>query len=202
MTVYECILDRSCRGGSSTAASDQCFDGHTGALCGACDDGYNFDIARNRCAKCSGTRDIMVRAGNLSLLVRLLAALVTLLCMRFRRRVRWLRETVFLFMSQGLDALEHKESKEAPSEAAIEARSQSQKWRKSLLTKAKITIATWQIAASTETVRVHSPPRTFLIRRDNTGPLASSISTDLCESSGTFSRAWPRDLQRRIRVVV
>ena len=30
LTVYECSLDRACRGGDSTAVSEQCFDGHIG----------------------------------------------------------------------------------------------------------------------------------------------------------------------------
>ncbi|KAJ8614593.1 hypothetical protein CTAYLR_004976 [Chrysophaeum taylorii] len=37
LKVYECPLDKSCRGGPSTKTSERCYPGHVGALCGACD---------------------------------------------------------------------------------------------------------------------------------------------------------------------
>mmetsp|Transcript_2290 Transcript_2290/g.7733 ORF Transcript_2290/g.7733 Transcript_2290/m.7733 type:complete len:1105 (+) Transcript_2290:2193-5507(+) len=69
LKVYECPRDRACRGGESTKDSNRCFRGHFGALCGACRVDYDYDVARNRCARCRGTHDMLARAGNLSLLL-------------------------------------------------------------------------------------------------------------------------------------
>ena len=201
LTVYECTLDRSCRGGRSTAASEQCFDGHVGALCGACDDGYDFDLARNRCAKCSSAHEMMARVGNLFLLFALIAALVLFIYARYRERMRGLWQNTVSFMNEGRDATEqHEESKgeneSDQSEAEVEARSR-RKFRKSLFNKAKIIISTWQIAASTETVRplffsVNNPDLTL---PGTVGPLASSLSAGLCENHAALQRSWPRESQ-------
>ena len=91
-------------------------------------------------------------AGNLLLLCALLAASISLLLRaRFCQRIRWVWQSALLFSKEGLDALEHEEIK--------------RKFHKSLLAKAKIVIAAWQIGASTATVR--SSRRSSLIRSDN-----------------------------------
>jgi len=119
---------------------EQCFDGHIGALCGACDDKYDFDIAQNRCVSCSSSLKTAAHAGSLLLPCALLAASISLLLRaRFCQRMRWVWESALVFAKEGLGALEHEEIKK--------------KFRKSLLTKAKVVIAAWQIAASTVTVR-------------------------------------------------
>lgn len=69
-TIYECPGgSKTCRGGTSTREKIQCFDGHVGALCGACKHGYDFDIARNRCTPCSALGVMLARVGNVSVIV-------------------------------------------------------------------------------------------------------------------------------------
>jgi len=139
--------------------SEQCFDGHIGALCGACDDGYDFDIGRNRCAQCSSSREMMARAGNLFLLFAIAAAVAVVLYARCRRQIRKLWASAVSFAREGFDSLESQKKEGLQSE--VEARSRRRrKLRKSLFTKAKVVIAAWQIAASTETVllQVRFPP--------------------------------------------
>jgi len=95
----------------------------------------------------------MMRAGNLALMLALLVALAIVLGVRSRQRMRRLWKTMYLFMSEGLDAIEYDKTNEEESSLAVEVRSGRQKSRKAVLSKAKIIIAAWQIAASTETVR-------------------------------------------------
>ena len=145
LTVYECTFERSCRGGPSIA--DNCYSGHYGALCGACTKGYDFDNSRNRCAKCATTTEMLGRAANFIPLLIFFGLLVCVLYLRFKEQLRRVVLSVFLVVNDGVDALadHHKTQKD---------------FRKSLLTKAKVVIAVWQIAASTVTVlfRVRFPP--------------------------------------------
>ena len=81
LKVYKCPFDRACRGGKSTAGSDECYAGHIGALCGACSNGYDYDIGRNRCAHCTPVSKMIGRAGILFFIL-VVFALAILLCFR------------------------------------------------------------------------------------------------------------------------
>ena len=80
MKVYRCPLDGSCRGGTSTNESEQCKHGHIGAVCGACDKNFDFEIGSNRCSKCASAQEMYKRAGNLALALLGITAFLYLLC--------------------------------------------------------------------------------------------------------------------------
>lgn len=67
----------------SFAAGD---DNGRRALCGACKSGFDYDAARNRCARCASLRQMLMRAGVLFSLILGLNLLVFLLCVSFRHR--------------------------------------------------------------------------------------------------------------------
>jgi len=168
LEVYACPLDRSCRGGSSTADSERCYDGHVGALCGACDENYDFDVARNRCVGCTSAGEVLVRSGNLCL-VGLIAGLVGLaLYARYCNRKRWRWQAAWVWLKESalqgaLSASTDLGVAEGISEAIDEGDEvqdddrarRKQRFRKSVLTKLKIIVAAMQIASSTDTVLLH-----------------------------------------------
>lgn len=67
LTVYQCHWNGACRGGPSVITASQCDRGHVGALCGACDKQYDYDVGRNRCVRCRGAKKTLLRAGNLAI---------------------------------------------------------------------------------------------------------------------------------------
>ena len=162
LKVYECDLERACRGGRSSDTEQKCFRGHIGALCGACDDGFDYDIARNRCAKCVSTRKMIARAGNLFMLIVFLSAVVALLL--YAHGKKWHFKVMFLVMQEqargGLSlgsevkAMDHfantvdEEFEQRVDDVDVKRRRRS--LRRSLLTKLKIIVAAWQIASSTQ----------------------------------------------------
>ena len=83
--VYECPNDRACRGGSSTRTSHQCFHGHHGALCGSCKQGFEYNIASNRCSRCASTSVVLWRAGNIAMFLLVLFLVFTILRKRVPR---------------------------------------------------------------------------------------------------------------------
>jgi hypothetical protein len=136
---------------------------------------------------------MMARAGNLFLFA-ILAAVAVVLYAQCRRQIRKLWESAVSFMNEGkaleTNSEESKEEKGSRSEAVAKAIWRRRKFRKSMLNKAKILIATWQIAASTETVSVSKNSSwTCLV---DVGPLPSSLSADLCEGHEAFRRARSR----------
>uniref|UniRef100_A0A7S3K1T8 Tyrosine-protein kinase ephrin type A/B receptor-like domain-containing protein n=1 Tax=Aureoumbra lagunensis TaxID=44058 RepID=A0A7S3K1T8_9STRA len=88
-TVYECPLDRSCRGGTSVKTSEQCFKGHRGALCGACADKYDYDFSRNRCTRCRSSREMLMRTANLVIIVVILTLVALLWLCFYGKDVYW-----------------------------------------------------------------------------------------------------------------
>ena len=169
LTVYECPLDKSCRGGSSVDDSERCFQGHFGALCGACRKGYDFDIARNRCARCIGAGDMLIRAGFLLLQVALVCAFLLLLCKWLFPNVSLRTIFFFLMKENALDGVgaetemnvvndaedEQKDDAQQAQEAQSDADEDNQEkrhLRRSVLTKLKIIVAACQIASSTDEV--------------------------------------------------
>ena len=112
---------------------------------------------------------MMARAGNLFLLFTLLSAVAMFLYVRCCHRKRWHWTAAFLLAREGAEIsvveeiLEAKEEedrqKTEPTKSDADARAKRQKFRKSVLTKLKIVVAAWQIASSTETVRLERRPR-------------------------------------------
>ena len=126
----------------------------------------------------------MARIGNVFFVCVLCLALTILLWrVVIPDHMRSLWEHAFPRVDKGLKI------GEKDDEAAARKR---RKLHKSLLAKAKIIIAAWQIAASTDMVQFSSSADFSLISSDNTGYFASSLSTDLCESHGALQCAWTR----------
>jgi len=178
LKVYECWYDLSCRGGRSIDESDQCHSGHVGALCGACAEGHDYEISRNRCANCSSAREMFARASILFVLFFVSFAFVVAVCTRHCRRFplvtflnKVLKEHVRAGLAAGhevqaledaaatMDAEEEKEAGEADDDEATKA-SRRRSLKRSIITKLKIIIAAMQIASSTDTPfwQVRFPP--------------------------------------------
>jgi len=171
LKVYRCTFDRACRGGASTKTKSQCFRGHVGALCGACRSRYDYDIARNRCARCRGPQRMLVRAGNLALVLLALGAallpVVLLVCVRKKVFVgHWLWTCLFFFLKEHArggttggaasgvaeDVEDEIERDEERRQSDSRRRKENRQFRKSLITKGKIIVAALQIASSTNSV--------------------------------------------------
>ena len=63
----------------STVEDDQCKTGHHGALCGACDKGYDYELGRNRCTQCVEFLDMMERTAIQCVGVIIILALIIFL---------------------------------------------------------------------------------------------------------------------------
>ena len=151
LRVYECPLDRSCRGGASTTM--QCFDGHIGALCGGCDDGFDFDVPRNRCARCVRFGDMMSR-GNFFFLIVMTLTLAVLAYLRLRHGSWWTRTTTLVRdYLQGLGFLDEEDDEDVTQEGSNDVSIRRRTFGKSIMGKIKIIITATQIAASIDTVR-------------------------------------------------
>ena len=184
LKVYECPLDRSCRGGNSTTESEQCFGGHVGALCAACDDDYDYNIGSNRCVGCTGARKMLTRAGNLGIILVLAIMLCSLLYARYghhiaeHSKVLWLvlaenakdgvaPETEFGILEEAHVVITDEEKNEdeakrpdlttraSPTDDTQEMELRRKlDARKKVLTKLKIVLAALQISPSTDAVRL------------------------------------------------
>ena len=166
--VYPCVLD-GCRGGNGSL----CTDGHTGALCGACTDKYDFDVAKNKCVQCSS--NLLLRAGNMLVLLIFIGILIAIVMSAPCHHGRSLSKHLFdIFLDEldlpGRDEADTKEPEEDPRAQKRE------KLRKSLLTKLKIIIAALQIAASADSIlfQVHFP-KIFTIVTHISGLLGFAI---------------------------
>jgi len=172
MKIYKCLLTMSCRGGSSTAESEQCFDGHTGALCGACKDGYDYDFVRNKCSRCATADKMMLRLSLIMFIGLLVAVLIGVLYYKSRHKWQW-SAALILFKDQARagismgtqlhtvneieSAMASDSMRSADDVEAKKRAQQSQNLRKSLLMKVKIVVAAWQISSSATTVLFQVP---------------------------------------------
>ena len=153
--IYKCRLDGACQAGNST--SQQCDEGYRGALCGACSNGYDYDVVSNRCVACSTVSDFLARAGTVSifLLIFAIIALVTW----WSRRHHLVRST--LHISAEVLAVDVRRFF-----GVVEDRRHA-KFRRRFLTKLKIIVAAQQIASSVDyvLVRVHFPKLFAVVSR-------------------------------------
>ncbi|KAH8075004.1 sulfotransferase [Aureococcus anophagefferens] len=115
-SIYECILDGSCKGG----ANSSCARGHKGPLCGACKAHYFYDTAANRCVDCGNK----IKASGDNIIGTLLAVLFVVAAIGVVMR------KFGIFTSAG------------------DKESSGRSMEQNVMTKAKIVIATYQIACS------------------------------------------------------
>ena len=153
VTVYECPFGRAaCRGGTSTKIGNQCVPGHFGALCGSCRDDFDYDVGTDQCQRCTSFGGELSRVGTLGILVVVLVLVVGILTQVGVLR-RWWHRVVIAGAKVWLGDVEGAFDEDSVS-------TKRQKLKKSILTKLKIIIAAFQIAASTQTVflQVRYPP--------------------------------------------
>ena len=145
------------------------------ALCGACRKGYDYDIARNRCAQCKSAGEMLSRAGLLCLLLMLLFVIVVMILARMfhggslRSLLRHIVKDHVggddgAEISAGVElealeeinsAIENEEFKKEDGVASTTSEDTQEKrdhFRRSVLTKLKIIVAAWQIASSADVV--------------------------------------------------
>ena len=116
------------------------------ALCGACADGYDYDVGRNRCAACPKTAwEMLGRVGNLSLLMVMAVAGLTYAAYHWDLHSTVAAEVASVHARRLFDLGDLPPDKE--------------KHRRKILTKLKIVVATMQIASSVDYVlfRIHFP---------------------------------------------
>ncbi|KAH8060035.1 serine/threonine kinase [Aureococcus anophagefferens] len=163
-SIYECILDGSCKGG----ANSSCARGHKGPLCGACEAHYFYDTAANRCVDCGNK--IEARGDNI--IGTVLAVLFVGACLVVAMR----KFGFFTVLGHGVETIravihggikgdaaemvlrekleeyyEHDEDGEgagSDTHSAEDDEASGRAMKQNVMTKAKIVIATYQIACS------------------------------------------------------
>ncbi|KAH8044715.1 hypothetical protein JL720_16980 [Aureococcus anophagefferens] len=163
-SIYECILDGSCKGG----ANSSCARGHKGPLCGACEAHYFYDTAANRCVDCGNK--IEARGDNI--IGTVLAVLFVGACLVVAMR----KFGFFTVLGHGVETIravihggikgdaaemvlrekleeyyEHDEDGEgagSDTHSAEDDEASGRSMKQNVMTKAKIVIATYQIACS------------------------------------------------------
>ena len=172
LKIYQCPFDRACRGGTSTTVRSQCFDGHYGALCGACRRDYNYEVTSNRCRRCSGLLASVARLGNICILLLCLLSILILLLYALapvygvdrwsspRHLVRGAWHWATTYVDDVRPVVDNSNNITTNLDEQSR-RARRQKLIKSIRTKMKLIIAAWQIGSSTQSVfiwQVRWPP--------------------------------------------
>ena len=162
--VYECDLSGACLGGNDTRTKVQCHKGHTGALCGACRHGYDYDPVENKCLECGPLSDMFESAGTLVCAVLVFVICGLLLFKKFGKKEHWeaLKRMAILICTgkfnlreadkMGDDIHNKQALRKQQSKEEAEADARRQQFMKSVMTKIKICVAAYQIASSTQFV--------------------------------------------------
>ena len=151
-----------------------------GALCGACLKQYDYDVGRSRCAPCVGVEKMLLRAGVLTTIFLVIAALLVLFFQTIFgvKYSYWWHAIVTMLKDrdEGLDdeiidsidvedvmeveneVLEEEVEDEEKNDTDVVARRRG--LTRSVVTKLKIVIAAWQIGSSTDWIfwQVRFPP--------------------------------------------